>query len=194
MNIFRCGGISFDLQNTVLKGPHNCFNATCAILVAQRLGVANAVIQEALESFVNDPHRLEQVATVNGIRYINDSKATNVDAVFYALQAVDEPIVWIVGGIDKGNNYESLIPLVTKKVKAVICMGLDNQKLIETFSPHTKIIEETKSAKEAVERASIYAENGDVVMLSPACSSFDLFKNYKDRGDQFKAAVRQLTI
>jgi UDP-N-acetylmuramoylalanine--D-glutamate ligase len=190
----KVGNSIFDMQKCVLKGPHNFFNATCAIHAAKFFDIKDAAIQEGLNTFVNDPHRLEMVATINGVDFINDSKATNVDSVFFALRAMEKPVVWIAGGTDKGNDYSPLKKLVGEKVKALICLGVDNQKLLENFSPILKNIEETKSAKEAVERASIYAENGDVVLLSPACASFDLFKNYMDRGDQFKAAVHELTM
>ena len=183
---------SFDMSNCSLKGKHNLFNTTCAIRAALYLGIDEAKIQEGLNTFVNDPHRLESVATIDGIEYINDSKATNVDAVFYALDAMEKGVVWIVGGTDKGNDYEPLMPLVEEKVNAIICMGLDNSKIIEAFSPMIKILEETSSAEEAVEVATSYAEEGEVVLLSPACASFDLFKNYMDRGDQFKKAVHEL--
>ena len=180
------------MQDCSLRGQHNLFNAACAIAVAKTLGLSADVIQDGINSFVNAPHRLEWVTTINGVDYINDSKATNVDAVFYALQAMDKPIIWIAGGSDKGNDYQAIEPLVANKVKALICMGADNQKLLETFSPIVKNIEETDSAADAVQRASIYAESGDVVLLSPACASFDLFKNYIDRGKQFKAEVLKL--
>lgn len=192
LRFLRVGESVYDMQKCILKGQHNFFNATCAVLVAQNLGAEDELIQQGLNTFVNDPHRLEFVATINEVDYINDSKGTNVDSVFYALQAMEKPIVWIAGGVDKGNDYSPLISLVENKVKALICLGKDNQKLLETFSPFLKIIEETSSAKEAVERATIYAETGDVVLLSPACASFDLFKNYLDRGDQFKAAVLKM--
>lgn len=180
----------FDMKGCSLKGGHNYFNTACAIQAALAMGIEAESIQGGLNTFESVPHRLEPVATINGIEFINDSKATNVDAVFYALQAMTKPIVWIAGGTDKGNDYEPLMELVEKKVKALICLGLDNQKLLESFSPIIKIIEETKSAKEAVERAKIYAEEGDVVLLSPACASFDLFNNYEDRGNQFKKEVK----
>jgi UDP-N-acetylmuramoylalanine--D-glutamate ligase len=156
------------------------------------VGIGDEAIQQGLNTFVNTPHRLELVASVEGVEYINDSKATNVDSVFYALQAMVKPIVWIAGGTDKGNDYGPIEALVGQKVKALICLGVDNSKLQSVFSPLVKNIEEAKSAKEAVERASIYAESGDVVLLSPACASFDLFKNYEDRGEQFKAAVFEM--
>lgn len=182
----------YDLSQSNLKGKHNYFNATCAIKAAHLLGATQEAIQIGLNTFVNDPHRLESVATIDGVEYINDSKATNVDAVYYALDAMTKPVVWIVGGTDKGNDYGPVMHLVEERVKAIICLGIDNQKLLETFSPMVKIIEETKSADEAVRRAKIYAEAGDVVLLSPACASFDLFKNYMDRGEQFKTAVNNI--
>ncbi len=182
----------FDMSQSSLKGRHNMFNAVCAIRAALYLGIAEDSIQEGLNTFVNDPHRLESVTMIDGVEYINDSKATNVDAVYYALEAMEKGVIWIVGGTDKGNDYSPLMPLVEEKVNAIICMGLDNSKIIEAFSPMIKIIEETKSAEEAVEVATSYAEEGEVVLLSPACASFDLFKNYIDRGDQFKKAVLDL--
>jgi UDP-N-acetylmuramoylalanine--D-glutamate ligase len=185
----QVGGSTFDMTGCVLKGQHNFFNAACAIHAAKSVGIGDGAVQQGLNTFVNDPHRLEFVASVNGVDYINDSKATNVDSVFYALQAMQKPIVWIAGGTDKGNDYRPIEDLVRQKVKALICLGADNGKLMRVFSPMLKNIEEAKSAEEAVERASIYAENGDVVLLSPACASFDLFKHYMDRGEQFKAAV-----
>jgi UDP-N-acetylmuramoylalanine--D-glutamate ligase len=190
--ILRVDNSKFDMTVCSLKGPHNFFNATCAIKAAKRYGVSDEAIQLALNTFVNDPHRLESVATVNGVEYINDSKATNVDSVLQALRAMDKPIVWIAGGMDKGNDYSLLEALVEGKVKALICLGVDNTKLLETYSPMIKIIEEAKSAEEAVARATIYAEAGDVVLLSPACASFDLFENYVDRGELFKEAVLKL--
>jgi len=182
----------FDMRNSSLKGPHNFFNASCAIAIAQKLGLSEASIQLSLTTFVNDPHRLESVATINGVEYINDSKATNLDSVNHALQAMTKPVVLIAGGTDKGNDYSIIEDIVAQKVKALICMGVDNTKLLEHFSSMIKIIEETKSAAEAVERATIYAETGDVVLLSPACASFDLFDNYIDRGEKFIKAVKEL--
>ncbi len=188
----KVGDSVFKMDKCVLKGQHNFFNASCAIMVAKEFDINDQLIQEGLDSFVNDPHRLEMVATIDGVDFINDSKATNVDSVFFALQAMKKPIVWIAGGVDKGNDYTTLVDLVGQKVKALICLGEDNQKLVENFSPYLKNIEETKSAAEAVARAKVYAEEGDVVLLSPACASFDLFKNYMDRGDQFKAEVLKM--
>ncbi|MGK0363446.1 MAG: UDP-N-acetylmuramoylalanine--D-glutamate ligase [Saprospiraceae bacterium] len=181
--------VSFDLSHSPLRGPHNQFNATCAVQIAKELGINDTDIQKGLNAFKNDPHRLESVGKINGVEYINDSKATNVDSTYYALKAMSQPTVLIMGGTDKGNDYRPLIELAEEKVKALICLGVDNEKLIEFFSPIIKNIEEAKGAMEAVQRASVYAEDGDAVLLSPACASFDLFENYKDRGDKFKEAV-----
>ncbi len=188
----RSGNSVFDMRGCALKGQHNFFNAACAIRAAQRAGVGNEAIQEGLNTFVNAPHRLEEVATIAGVEYINDSKATNVDSVFYALQAMEKPVVWIAGGTDKGNDYGPIEALVRQKVKALICLGVDNAKLLKVFSPILKNIEEAKSAGEAVEKAARLAREGDAVLLSPACASFDLFNNYEDRGNQFKAEVLRL--
>ena len=182
---------AFDMTKGKLRGPHNMFNAVCAIRTALLLGVGPEHIQEALNTFVPPPHRLELVATVNGVTWINDSKATNVDSVFYALQAMEQPTVWIVGGQDKGNDYTPLMPLVRKKVKAIVCMGVDNSKIIDAFKKMKKSIVETRGAAEAVQTAAGYAVAGDTVLLSPACASFDLFNNYEDRGEQFRQAVLQ---
>lgn len=183
---------AFDMTRGNLRGPHNMFNAACAIRAALLLGAEPAKIQEGLNTFTPPPHRLEKVAVVNGVTYINDSKATNVDSVFYALQAMDVPTVWIVGGQDKGNDYSPLFKLVRKKVKAIVCMGADNSKIYKAFKKMEKPMTETKSAEEAVKAAASFAEKGDTVLLSPACASFDLFKNYEDRGEQFKQAVLSL--
>jgi UDP-N-acetylmuramoylalanine--D-glutamate ligase len=183
---------AFDMTRGNLRGPHNMFNAACAIRAALLLGAEPGKIQEGLYTFTPPPHRLEKVAVVNGVTYINDSKATNVDSVFYALQAMDTPTVWIVGGQDKGNDYSPLFKLVRKKVKAIVCMGVDNSKIVGAFKKFKKPMLETRSAKEAVKVAAGFAEKGDTVLLSPACASFDLFKNYEDRGEQFREAVLKL--
>ncbi len=179
----------FDVASTNLKGPHNLFNAACAIRAALALGAEPGLIEEGLYSFETPPHRLERVAEINGVTWINDSKATNVDSVFYALQAVDTPIVWIVGGQDKGNDYGPLLKLVKKNVKAIVCMGVDNTKIIKAFGKMNIPMAQTQSATEAVQTAAALADDGDTVLLSPACASFDLFKNYEDRGAQFREAV-----
>ncbi len=183
-------GHAFKMSESSLKGPHNYFNATCAIIAALKVGVVPKLIQKALKTFTNDPHRLEVVANINDIEFINDSKATNVDAVYYALLAMKKPVVWVVGGIDKGNDYQLIEKLVKEKVKAIVCLGLDNKKLFDFFEGTTAEMLETQSVLEAVKMSIEFAEKGDVVLLSPACSSFDLFKNYKDRGDQFRETVQ----
>ncbi len=188
----RANGLAFDLASCPLKGPHNYFNAACAILTALRLEVSPETIAEAIYAFAPPPHRLEMIAEINGVRYINDSKATNVDSVFYALQAMDRPTVWIVGGQDKGNDYTPLLPWVDSVVKAIVCMGVDNSKIIAAFSHLNKPMVETRSAEEAVRVAAGLAEPGEAVLLSPACASFDLFKNYEHRGAMFRKAVEEL--
>ena len=175
-----------------LKGRHNLLNAMAASTVAHLLDVSKESIRESLLNFRGAPHRLEPVLKIQNIRYINDSKATNVNAVYFALESMSAPTVWIVGGVDKGNDYEILYPLVREKVKAIICLGVDNQKIINAFQSITDLMVETQSMKEAVMIAKKIAKKNDNVLLSPACASFDLFKNYQDRGDQFKQAVREL--
>jgi len=192
-DIFRVPETDFELPTAALplKGRHNCFNMQCAVLVAKKLGIENALIEKALVSFVNEPHRLESVITMNELEFINDSKATNVDAVFYALEAMTKPVVWIVGGVDKGNDYVSLFDLVTKKVRAIVCLGTDNSRIQKAFEDKHEIIVEVRSIEEAIKVATLYGEPGDAVLLSPACASFDLFKNYIDRGNKFKAVLMQ---
>ena len=165
------------------------FNATCAIHAAKAVGVEDKFIQEGLNTFVNAPHRLEHVATVNGVEFINDSKATNVDSVYYALAAMEKPVIWMAGGTDKGNDYSDIEKLVLEKVKAIVCLGVDNEKIKKVFRGKIEIIEETQNVEKAIKLSQKHAVQGDVVLLSPACASFDLFKNYIDRGDQFKKAV-----
>ena len=184
----------FDTTKCSLKGQHNMFNATCAIHAVQAIGVGEKFIQQGLDTFINAPHRLEYIATVDGVDFINDSKATNVDAVFYALSAMEKPVIWVVGGVDKGNDYKAIESLVLEKVKAIVCLGIDNKPIIEAFLGKVEIMEETQSCRDAIKISQQYAHVGDVVLLSPACASFDLFKNYIDRGDQFKAAVQKLIL
>ena len=182
----------FDMRQSKLRGPHNMFNAVCAIRTALILGASPDNIQQGLNSFNPPPHRMELVASVQGVSYINDSKATNVDSVYYALQSMEQPTIWIVGGQDKGNDYAPLVDLVQKKVKAIVCMGLENQPILDVFKNSGKSITETRSAQEAVQKSAELAGVGDTVLLSPACASFDLFKNYEDRGEQFRKAVLAL--
>jgi UDP-N-acetylmuramoylalanine--D-glutamate ligase len=178
--------------NLALEGKHNIKNAMAASTVAHLLKIRKQTIRESLENFQGVEHRLEHVLKINKVQYINDSKATNVNATYYALESMDAPTVWIVGGVDKGNNYEELYPFVNEKVKAIICLGVDNEKLLKNFSSMVDIIVETQFMSEAVKIAYKIAESGDNVLLSPACASFDLFENYEDRGRQFKEAVRNL--
>jgi UDP-N-acetylmuramoylalanine--D-glutamate ligase len=190
--VIRVGKLQFDMTQSALKGPHNMFNAVCAIRAALLMGAETAAIQKGLNTFETPPHRLEKVAVIRGVTWINDSKATNVDSVFYALQAMETPTIWIVGGQDKGNDYDPLLKWVKKKVKAIVCMGVDNTKIIKAFKGLKKPMVETGSAQEAVAEAYKLAEEGETVLLSPACASFDLFKNYEDRGAQFREAVKAL--
>ncbi|RZS92185.1 UDP-N-acetylmuramoyl-L-alanine--D-glutamate ligase [Aquimarina brevivitae] len=175
-----------------LKGNHNVKNAMAAATVAQLLKIRKATIRECLENFHGVEHRLESVLKINNVQYINDSKATNVNATYYALDAMKAPTIWIVGGVDKGNNYAELFALVNEKVKAIICLGVDNSKIVNAFGNCVDDIVETQSMKDAVNYAYKIAERNDNVLLSPACASFDLFKNYEERGRQFKEAVREL--
>ncbi len=175
-----------------LKGKHNTKNAMAATMAAQLLKARKQSIKESLEDFEGAEHRLENVAKIRGVEYINDSKATNVNATYYALECMDKTTVWIVGGVDKGNDYNDLLPLVREKVKAIVCLGVDNDKIKNTFGNVVDIIVETAGAEEAVKVSHKLAENGETVLLSPACASFDLFENYEDRGRQFKKAVRSL--
>lgn len=175
-----------------LEGKHNVKNAMAAATVAQLVKIRKATIRESLETFQGVEHRLEKVLKINNVQYINDSKATNVNSTFYALDSMSAPTVWIVGGQDKGNDYTPLMAMVREKVKAIICLGVDNSKIIETFGKVADLMVETTSMDEAVTIAYKIAERGDNVLLSPACASFDLFENYEDRGNQFKEAVRKL--
>ncbi|MEL6303726.1 MAG: UDP-N-acetylmuramoyl-L-alanine--D-glutamate ligase [Bacteroidota bacterium] len=175
-----------------LDGQHNVKNAMAAGLAALLVNVRKEAIRQSIQTFQGVPHRLEKVLKINHVEYINDSKATNVNATYYALEGINKPIVWLVGGVDKGNDYTELMPLVREKVKAIICLGMDNTKLKETFGNVIDLMVETYSMEEAVKVAYKIAERGDSVLLSPACASFDLFKNYEDRGDQFKAQIKKL--
>ncbi len=188
-HILRVGGRAYSLSQSSLWGRHNYMNALFAIQAAQLWGAADEAIQEALNTFTLVEHRMERVAIIDGVEYINDSKATNVDAVYYALEAMEKPIVWIAGGQDKGNDYGPLLELVKGRARVLVCLGLDNRKLLETFGGLVETAVEARSAEEAVAHAASLAKAGEAVLLSPACASFDLFKNYEDRGRQFKSAV-----
>jgi UDP-N-acetylmuramoylalanine--D-glutamate ligase len=180
--------------DTTLKGPHNLINTMAAVSAARKAGVSIEAIRIALKTFKNAPHRLESVGVINGVEFVNDSKATNVDSVVYALGSYTQPLVWIAGGIDKGNDYNIIKAEVSKKVHTLICLGKDNQKLKDFFGSVVTDIKETQTVKELVRIALDSAKKGDVVLLSPACASFDLFKNYEDRGNQFREAVRELKL
>ena len=180
------------LSNLTLQGKHNTKNAMAATMAAQLLKVRKESIKESLSTFEGAEHRLENVAKINEVYFINDSKATNVNATFYALECMDKSTVWIVGGVDKGNDYNDLLPLVREKVSSIVCLGIDNEKIKKTFQNVVDIIVETAGAEEAVKVSKKLANKGDVVLFSPACASFDLFDNYEDRGRQFKKAVRSL--
>lgn len=183
---------TYNMEELSLRGIHNNYNSMAAAVVASLLDVRKESIRESLINFQNAEHRLEFVAKANGVEYINDSKATNVNSAWYALESMDKPVIWIAGGVDKGNNYKELKALVKEKVKYIICLGLDNIKIHQAFQNDVDMIINTLSAKEAVHVASRLAAKGDCVLLSPACASFDLFDNYEERGRLFKEAVRNL--
>lgn len=180
------------INELALEGKHNIKNAMAATAVAQLLNIRKQTIRESLTNFQGAEHRLEKVLKIQGVQYINDSKATNVNSVFYALDSMTTPTVWIVGGVDKGNDYDELMPLVREKVKAIVCLGVDNTKIINAFNNVVDVMVETTSMNEAVQLAQRLAEKGDSILLSPACASFDLFENYEDRGKQFKQAIYNL--
>ena len=180
------------IKELALGGKHNVYNSMAAALAAKAMEIDNQAIREGLATFQAVEHRLEKVLSIKDVLYINDTKATNVDAAWYALECQTRPVVWIVGGTDKGNEYSSLVPLAKEKVKAIICMGLDNQKIHDAFIDVVPKMYDVTSAQDAVKKAHDLAQAGDVVLLSPCCASFDLFKNYEDRGRQFKEAVRNL--
>lgn len=177
------------ISDLSLVGNHNVANSLAASIAGKILNISNESIRNSLMTFQAVPHRLEQVAVINDVKYINDSKATNVNAAYYALESVKYPAIWIVGGVDKGNDYTEIEELVKKKVRAIVCLGLDNEKIINFFQDKKDLIFETKSMEECVALCKKISEPGDTVLLAPCCSSFDLFKNYEDRGDQFRKYV-----
>lgn len=183
---------SMNTNEIALQGKHNVKNTMASALAARIMQIRKASIRQSLEDFKGVAHRLETVGEVNNVRYINDSKATNVNSVYFALDSMPENVIWIVGGQDKGNDYTPLLGLVKEKVKHIICLGIDNQKIINTFSPLVPEITQTQSMEQAIFAAQKVASKGDTVLLSPACASFDLFQSYEDRGDQFKRCVRNL--
>jgi UDP-N-acetylmuramoylalanine--D-glutamate ligase len=184
--------VTMSVDDFKIKGKHNQYNTMAAGIAAATLGIRKEKIREAVTTFESLEHRMEYVATVKGVEYINDSKATNINSTWFALESMEKPTILILGGVDKGNDYEVLKDLVKEKVKAIVCLGLDNRKIHEAFGDTVALMVNTTNAEDAVKAAYHFAEKGDVVLLSPACASFDLFKNYEDRGDQFKKAVREL--
>lgn len=180
------------ISDLSLRGNHNLYNSLAASIAAKTFDISNEVIRESMIDFKGLEHRLEFVSKVGGVEYINDSKATNVNSTWYALESMTKPVIWVVGGVDKGNDYSVLLELVKKKVKAIVCMGVDNLRIHDSFARYVDLIVNTMSAKECVKVSHYLADKGDVVLLSPACASFDLFQNYEDRGRQFKDAVKNL--
>lgn len=183
---------TMDIEKLALQGRHNAYNTMAGGIAAKLIEIRKDSIKKSLSNFQGIHHRLEKVATVRGVSFINDSKATNVNSAWYALESMTRPVIWIMGGQDKGNDYSSLVPLADEKVKAIVCLGIDNQKIIDTFSSVVPNIIETQTAEDATLSSFYLAQPGDIVLLSPACSSFDLFDSYEDRGDQFKRAVQDL--
>lgn len=184
--------VELPISEFALRGKHNVSNSMAAATAANILKIRKDTIKRSLFDFTAVEHRLESVLKVGGIEFINDSKATNVNAAYYALESMKNPTVWIVGGTDKGNDYSELMPLVKKKVKAIVCLGVDNSKILGAFEGVVDNIIETNTMQDAVRSAYMFGRKGDAVLLSPACASFDLFKSYEDRGNQFKKEVKNL--
>lgn len=184
--------IQMTTDNLALEGKHNLKNTMAASTAAKLVSIRKETIRQSIMNFQGAPHRLEKVLKIGHVQYINDSKATNVNATYYALDSMSAPTVWIVGGVDKGNDYKELMPLVREKVKAIICLGMDNSKIKDAFGNVVDLMVETFAMEEAIKVAYKIAERGDTVLLSPACASFDLFENYEDRGNQFKNAIKSL--
>jgi UDP-N-acetylmuramoylalanine--D-glutamate ligase len=180
------------MYDLALKGKHNLYNSMAAGIAGRTMDIRKEKIRESLTSFKSLEHRMEYVATVRGVDFINDSKATNVNSLWFALESMERPVILIMGGVDKGNDYSAIRDLVKEKVKAIICLGVDNAPIQEALSGDTPVIIDTRSMKDAVDAAFQHAAKGDVVLLSPACASFDLFRNYEDRGKQFKEAAKEL--
>ncbi|MFP4448398.1 MAG: UDP-N-acetylmuramoyl-L-alanine--D-glutamate ligase [Bacteroidota bacterium] len=189
---YKNNDFTMSIHELTLKGKHNAYNSMAAGITAKALDIRKETIRESLTSFQGIEHRLEHVLKIHGISFINDSKATNVNSTWYALESMPDKVIWIAGGIDKGNDYSMLRELIQQKVKAIICLGIDNKKIHEAFEDVVETIVDTKSAEEAVRTAYYLGKKGDTVLLSPACASFDLFESYEDRGNQFKKAVREL--
>ena len=184
--------MQMSVEDFAIKGKHNQYNSMAASMAGTAIGIRKEKIREALQTFESLEHRMEPVAVIKGVEFVNDSKATNVNSTWYALESMTKPVILILGGVDKGNDYSPMKELVSEKVKAIVCMGADNRKIHEAFGEIVSLIVNTENAKDAVQSAFHFAAKGDVVLLSPACASFDLFKNYEDRGNQFKKAVKDL--
>ncbi len=184
--------MQMSVDDFTLKGKHNQYNSMAASMAATAIDIRKEKIREALQTFESLEHRMETVATVRGVTFINDSKATNINSTWYALESMNNPVILILGGVDKGNDYGLLAELVKEKVKAIVCLGTDNRQIHEAFGGFVSLMVNTENANDAVKAAFHFANKGDVVLLSPACASFDLFKNYEDRGNQFKQAVKDL--
>jgi UDP-N-acetylmuramoylalanine--D-glutamate ligase len=184
--------VTMSIEDFAVKGKHNQYNTMAAGLAAVVMYIRKEKIRDAVQTFESLEHRMEPVATIKGVEFINDSKATNVNSTWYALESMTHPTILILGGIDKGNDYSFIKELVKEKVKAIVCMGVDNRKIHEAFGNEVELIVNTNNTKDAVQSAFHFANKGDVILLSPACASFDLFKNYEDRGRQFKKAVKEL--
>jgi UDP-N-acetylmuramoylalanine--D-glutamate ligase len=192
ININKQTPLTMFVEQLALQGKHNYYNSMAAGIAARVMDIRKSEIRESLSDFQNIEHRLEYVGRVHGVVYINDSKATNVNATWYALESMQNPTIWIVGGVDKGNDYNMLKELVKQKVKAIVCLGVDNRKIVRAFKDLVNVIVETRSMEEAVRVSSKLARKGDTVLLSPCCASFDLFDDYEDRGRKFKQAVKSL--
>jgi UDP-N-acetylmuramoylalanine--D-glutamate ligase len=189
---WRSEEMAMSIDDFKLKGKHNQYNSMAASLAATAADIKKESVRDALTTFQSLEHRMETVMSIKGVEFINDSKATNMNSTWYALESMEKPTILILGGVDKGNDYETIMDLVKEKVKAIVCLGTDNRKIHEAFGNTVELMVNTTSAKEAVQAAFHFAEKGDVVLLSPGCASFDLFKNYEDRGNQFKQAVKDL--
>ncbi len=183
---------TMSIHDLALQGKHNIYNSMAAAVASRIVDIRKESIRESMSDFKNEPHRMEFIAKIQGVEYVNDSKATNINSAWYALESINKPVIWIAGGQDKGNDYSELTDLIKAKVKAIICLGVDNTKIHNAFRHLVSEIHDVKSAYEAAQKSYELAKEGDVVLLSPACASFDLFENYKDRGDQFKEAVKAL--
>lgn len=180
------------IYDLALQGKHNAYNSLASGMAAKLVGIRKSAIRESLSDFEQVEHRLETVQTINGVDFINDSKATNINSTWYALDSMSKGVIWICGGVDKGNDYEQLRELVRSKVKAIVCLGLDNSKIIDAFKEEVEILTETTDMETAVRTAYSLAAKNEAVLLSPACASFDLFENYEDRGNKFKAVVKEI--